>query len=236
MNIGSSCPRFTYFCFRIPHTFFNFPDCIETCRCPKELSTAWTYLSPLIEREHVNHIPNGILPPFINSAVKVCCQSCIRGHGGTTVDWMNDGEKDVSHKTEQQGILEALVTNTLIGIPFAHTTQDFLDTNTMPFAFIPITVSPGVAVFRKVPSIVFMSNEGASGVVNSVTKIIPLFIMSSAATIFAGTIFWITVNEHFVLFQYQYLYLLSDLQYLLEHSVKENNPSFISCLKERMLY
>ena len=181
------------FCLFLIPFLTGFSDYTETCRCPKELSTAWTDFSPLIEREYINHIPEGILPPFINSAVEVCCQSCIAGHGGTTINWMSDGEKGGSHKTEQQGILEALVTNTLIGIPFAHTTQDVLDTNTMPFAFIPITVSPGVAVFRKVPSIVVMSNTGASGMVNSVTKVVPLFVMSSAAAIFAGTIFWITV-------------------------------------------
>ena len=164
---------------------------VETCRCPKKLTSSWTRLAPLVLRDR--NI-SGILPKHIETAVASCCGNCSLGQGPSSVDWTHDATNASSFKYDREMLKKAIFAGTHITIPFFKDTIESEGSDSTMFDYVPMIVSPGMAIFKKKQSKREIGNQGAKNLIESMLGLYPVLIVMVLFTIVAGIIFWILVS------------------------------------------
>ncbi len=156
---------------------------LETCRCPKTLTTTWMRLSPLISG---NKTMTGILPKYVEEAVDICCGNCSGGQGTSQVDWVNGGSNSSSLQYEMHGLHEGILAGSHITVPLFRDTTEVEGNDASLYDYVPFVISPGMAVFKRKPALVQLGNEGATNMANSVFCLYPLLVVMVLLTALAG--------------------------------------------------
>ena len=164
---------------------------LETCRCPKILTTAWENIAPLV---HINGTLSGIMPKYINEAVSICCGNCKFGQGPTTVDWNHDALNKTSMKTSIESMMQAIAAETHIAIPFFKDKVESEGSLSLPYIYIPVLQSPGMAFFKRNPTNREVGNEGASYLIDSLLNLYSVLVVVILFMATAGMIFWLLVS------------------------------------------
>ena len=164
---------------------------LETCRCPKILTTAWENIAPLV---HINGTLSGLMPKYINEAVSVCCGNCKLGQGPTTVDWNHDALNMTSMKSSIESMMSAILSQTHIGIPFFKDTVASERSPSLPYIYVSFLQSPGMAFFKRIPTSREVGNERASKLIDSLLSLYSVLVVVILFIATAGMIFWLLVS------------------------------------------
>ena len=164
---------------------------LETCRCPKILTTAWENLAPLVQ---MNGSLSGIMPKFVTEAVSSCCGNCSLGQGPSSIDWGHDALNRSSIKSSKEALLDAIMAETHVTLPFFKDTITMEGSSSTPYDFIPFLQSPGMAFFKRKPSKREVGNKSANNLIESVFTLYSVVIVMVVFIVAAGCIFWILVS------------------------------------------
>ena len=140
---------------------------------------------------------SGILPRFVEDGIATCCKSCSGVKNSTIVNWHYKSSGLDALKNSKEGLVNAMTHLTDIALPFLGKAAD-LDDIKLPqpgsFDFVPVLLSPGIAVFSRA-NMTAKANVGAENVFNGIKKNLPFYITSCLVTVIAGIIAWGLVSS-----------------------------------------
>ena len=158
-------------------------------------------LIPLIGNPLSHTNQSGILPRFVENGIATCCRSCFGAKRSTIVNWNYDSSGLDALKNSKEELANAMAQLAHIALPFLEKAADLDDIKlTQPgsFDFVPVILSPGIAVFSKEANVTAKANSGAKSVFDGVVKNIPFYITSCLVTVIAGIIVWglVSLPDH----------------------------------------
>ena len=166
---------------------------LETCRCPKTLYSSWMQLPPLIDAKKKG---NGILPKYVDAAIKTCCGTCANGIGSSHIDWVNNGFNSSSLQHDSKTVRDSVFFGTHIALPIYRDSLASVGSVDSPFIFVPMISSPGVAIFRVKPTLVVLGNISAANLTSSILELLTLLTIMILLTTLAGILIYAFVRIH----------------------------------------
>ena len=143
----------------------------------------------------MNKTLSGLMPKYVEEAVKSCCANCSLGQGPSSIDWSHDALNESSMKSNIESLLKAMLSETHISMPFFKDTVTTVGSSSSPYDYIPFLQSPGMAFFKRRPTRKEVGNNNATNMVHSLLSLYSVVVVLILFIVTAGLIFWCLVGQ-----------------------------------------
>ena len=184
---------FCEICVHVSIYVFIFVSPTETCQIANaRMRSSWYQYPPLVKRNALTPVPNGIIPKILSAALRHCSGRCIglNVKGNATIDYTQDGLGKPSEKTNLDHLTSTMTVDTEFLFPVMK--PEFSNDE---YKFITL-VSPSSAVVVEGKPLENLTGKNITSGISSLFTIMVVFVLFCFA---AGCLIWIAVSNSIVL-------------------------------------